>query len=503
MASHTEVEIKFDAPVEGSLPDLSGVGAAVSEPREVRLEATYFDTEDLRLARRRLTLRRRTGGDDAGWHLKLPVSADERIEVRRPLGRATAKAPKPLVDEVRAIVRDRPLTPIAVLATRRVERHLLDEQGRGLAVVSDDTVRAERLVGEPTTTSWREVEVELLDGDRGVLEGVSRRLREGGLRRSGAASKLVRALGEAVDQQGPLAAPDGQKGTTAGEVLWRHLDQQVTELLARDRAARRDEPDGVHKMRVATRRLRSAMATYRPVLQRSQTDPIRAELKWLGQQLGRARDAEVQLERLRTLVEEVPDDLVLGPVRRRIDLELRARHRAAHAALVDALDSARYWHLLESLDDLLEHPAFTAQARDKARKRLPKVVRKAVRRVEKAADVAANTSGEEHDHALHDVRKAAKRARYAAETATPVIGKPAKRLARRMEDVQEVLGEHQDSVTARRLLRELAVAAHGGSENGFTFGLLHREELARGQAAREAAYPTLRKARAAARGWPG
>ena len=307
MASHTEVEIKFDAPVEGSLPDLSGVCAAVSEPAEVRLEATYFDTEDLRLARRRLMLRRRTGGDDAGWHLKLPVSAEERIELRRPLGRATAKAPKPLVDEVRAIVRDRPLTPIAVLATRRVERQLLDEQGRGLAVVSDDTVRAERLVGEPTTTSWREVEVELLEGDRGVLEGVSRRLREGGLRRSGAPSKLVRALGEAVDQAGLLAA-DGRKEQTAGEVLWRHLDQQVTELLARDRAARSDEPDGVHKMRVATRRLRSAMATYRPVLQRSQTDTIRAELKWLGQQLG---------ESCRGGAQESDADLPARPARRR------------------------------------------------------------------------------------------------------------------------------------------------------------------------------------------
>src|SRR4051795_11346752 len=114
MTSHTEVELKFDVPVDGSPPDLSEVCAAVSGPAELRLEATYFDTEDLRLARRRLTLRRRSGGDDAGWHLKLPVSADERIELRRPLGRATTRVPKPLVDEIRAIVRDRPLVPIAV-----------------------------------------------------------------------------------------------------------------------------------------------------------------------------------------------------------------------------------------------------------------------------------------------------------------------------------------------------------------------------------------------------
>jgi CHAD domain-containing protein len=504
MSGDTEVELKFDARVDDSLPDLSGVCAAVSVPAEVRLQATYFDTDDLRLARRRLSLRRRTGGDDAGWHLKVPVAADERIEMRRPLGKATTAVPQSLQDEIRAIVRDRPLAPVAVLNTTRVEHRLLNKQGEGVAIVADDTVHAEKLVGEPATTAWREVEVELLTGDRGVLDVLAHRLRDAGLRRSEAASKLARALGEAtVGQTDFRAAGKEHQDQTAGDVAWRHLDDQVGELLARDRAARRDEADGVHKMRVATRRLRSAMATFRPILQRTQTDPIRDELKWLGQILGRARDAEVQRDRLLELTDELPRELVLGPVRRRIKLEMRARHRTAHAALVQQLTSPRYWRLLDSLENLLTHPAFTARAENDAGERLPKLVRKAARRVDQTAQVAGGASGEAHDHALHEVRKAAKRARYAAEPATAVIGKPAKRLAKRMEAVQDVLGEHQDSVTARRLLRELTAAAHGQRESTFTFGLMYREELARGMSAREVSYPMLRKAQDAARDWPG
>jgi CHAD domain-containing protein len=495
MTTHTEIEQKFDAPTEGGLPDMSGLSAAVAEATEVNLEATYFDTDDLRLAARHLTLRRRTGGDDAGWHLKIPTGPDERLERRRPLGRSVRAVPKPLLREVRAIVRDRPLVPIAVLRTRRIEHRLLDADGAALAVVADDTVHAERLTAEPSQSMvWREVEVELVDGDRDLLAAVAERFCEHGLTPSPSASKLARALGTDAEPGATGAAPAAGEPGTAGQVLLTHLGEQVTELTARDRAARADEPDGVHKMRVATRRLRSAMATYRPVLERSQTDPIRADLKWLGQLLGRARDAEVQRERLQSLLAEQPSELVLGPVRRRIDLELQARHRDAHAALVRELDAVRYWRLLDNLDDLLEHPALTRRASRAAQAQLPRIVAQSLRRFDKAAERAAAASGAEGDTALHELRKAAKRARYAAESAAPTVGEPANRLAARLEDVQEVLGEHQDSVTGRALLRELAIAAHGAGENGFTFGVLHREEGARGEAAQARAEKAVQKA---------
>src|ERR1035437_5404381 len=129
MDRYSEVERKFDADPGALLPDLSGAAAAVSEAVESQLDATYFDTADTSLARYHVTLRRRTGGDDAGWHLKLPAGLDLRPEVPRALGRAPRKVPVALAAEVRALVRDRPLVPIAVL---RIERRLLDGDGNTL-----------------------------------------------------------------------------------------------------------------------------------------------------------------------------------------------------------------------------------------------------------------------------------------------------------------------------------------------------------------------------------
>src|SRR5664280_198916 len=173
MDRYSEVERKFDADPGALLPDLSGAAAAVSEAVESQLDATYFDTADTRLARYRITLRRRTGGDDAGWHLKLPAGLDERTEVRLPLGRATRKVPAALVREVRAIARNRLLVPIAILHTTRIERRLLDDDGKALAAIADDTVHGQRLTGGAVGEStWREVEIELLHGDRFLLDDV-------------------------------------------------------------------------------------------------------------------------------------------------------------------------------------------------------------------------------------------------------------------------------------------------------------------------------------------
>jgi CHAD domain-containing protein len=276
-----------------------------------------------------------------------------------------------------------------------------------------------------------------------------------------------------------------------------HLKEQVDQLVLRDRGARSDEPDAVHQMRVATRRLRSALATYRPLLDRERTDPVRDELKWLGQVLGRSRDAEVLHWRLQDLVSAQPAELVLGPVGRRVDLELRDRHRAAQADLVAALVSDRYIRLLDALDELVASPPLTARAGRKAREQLPTLVGRAAARVDRDAQAVADApTPQVRDQRLHEVCRSAKRARYAAESAAPVIGKPARRLADRMTALQDVLGEHQDSVVARALLLELAAAAHLSGENGFTYGLMHEQERAIADEARRSYGPALRKATA-------
>lgn len=495
MGRFHEIERKFDTRVGVSLPDFSTVGgvATVTEPAETVLEATYFDTPDVRLAAHRTTLRRRTGGADQGWHLKLPAGGEQRTEIRRPLDGAR-KVPKALAKKVRKLARRRDLVPVAVLRTNRVEQRLIDSAGMDLAVVADDTVHAKRLRdGSVDASTWREVEVELVGGDQAFLDELSSHLEAAGLTRSAAASKLQRTLGTEAAE--PRRRPNLSARSRAGKVALAHLREQVEELIGRESGAREDTPDSVHKMRVATRRLRSALSTYRPLLDRTRTDPVRDELKWLADALGEPRDAEVLRDRLRRLAQEQPDDLLLGPVLRRIDQELGAQHRDGHRKLLEALDDPRYQRLLAALNELVRRPPFTKAAQLRAKRRLPGLVARAAARVDRASAAAdAATTVEQRELQLHEVRKAAKRARYAAESVTPVFGKPAKRLARRMERLQEVLGEHQDSVVARDALRRLGATAHLAGENGFTFGLMHELERARGEAARLEYEPALRAA---------
>src|SRR5690349_16118817 len=195
MESHEEVERKFDLAPDQTLPDLvGGPVASVGPPVVSHLEATYVDTDSLALAAAKVTLRRRTGGDDAGWHLKLPKSGDTRTELRRPLGPSVRAVPEELLDQVRALVHDQRLQPVAVLRTTRTERHLFDAAGTDLAVLADDTVEAERLVGDARQLAWRELEVELVDGDAAVLQSVAETLAAGGVSASASSSKLAKVL---------------------------------------------------------------------------------------------------------------------------------------------------------------------------------------------------------------------------------------------------------------------------------------------------------------------
>ncbi len=495
MDSHQEVERKFDLAPDQAVPDLvGGPVASVGPPVVSRLEATYVDTESLALAAAKITMRRRTGGDDAGWHLKLPASGDTRTELRRPLGRSVRIVPRELLDQVRAVVRDRAVQPVAVLRTTRTERHLYDADGTDLAVLADDTVEAERLVGTPGQLAWRELEVELVHGDDAVLQSVAESLAADGVSPSVSSSKLAKVLdaGTTGSRPGEGRGPTPTAGSV-GALVQEHVAAQVAELLRQDRAARSGDEDAVHDLRVAARRIRSFLATYRPVLDRAVTDPVRDELRWLGAEVGAARDAQVQRARLLARLDAVSRDLVLGPVRRRAGIELQASERRGLGRLRTALSSTRYYRLLDVLDELAAGLPLTVGSTQPADDAVPALVGHQVRRVRRAA-AAADAAGEDREQALHDVRKAAKRARYAAESTVPVVGKHAIRLASRMEDLQDLLGEHQDAVTARTLHRTLGGAAHSAGENGFTFGMLRAEEDAAARAARTRYPDALRRA---------
>jgi CHAD domain-containing protein len=258
-------------------------------------------------------------------------------------------------------------------------------------------------------------------------------------------------------------------------------------LIALDPLVRVDVPDAVHKMRVAVRRTRSALATYRRLLDRSTTDPLRDELRWLGTVLGPVRDAEVTREHLREEIAAQPRSLVIGPVTRRVDRTLGAQHREAHKEAVAEMRSDRYLGLLDAVDAVAVGSALKGKRADRSsRKQLPKSVRKAFGRMLGYVDQeAAAASPEEADRLLHEVRKAAKRVRYAAESVRPVFGSDATDLAKTTEQLQDVLGEHQDSVVVRDLLHRLAVEADADGESSFTFGRLHALEESRAARTRE------------------
>ncbi|WP_250442613.1 CYTH and CHAD domain-containing protein [Actinotalea sp. C106] len=512
---HREVETKYEADAELQLPDLvelfGSVREGASSPEESswaeesverqRLRATYFDTAELDLAAAGLTLRRRTGGSDAGWHLKVPMADRSRSEVRLPLGRGATTVPPRLVAMVYAATDGRDLVPVVKIETDRTVRHLVDEARQVAVEVADDLVTSRPVPssdsGEsPPATSWREIEVELVDGPASLLDSLDPALRASGLVPARTASKLARALGRtslaspagskarktsAKKAAAPTKAASGKK-PRAGAVALAHIGVQVDKIRGQDLPVRLDVEGSVHAMRVATRRLRSALTTFAPLLDRKVTDPLGTELTWLARVLGEARDAEVMRARIGAAVdEERPDARLDAAVAESVDDELDNAYRAAHEDVVNQLSSDRYRALLDALRALVENPPLTERAGRSAQKVLPGLVAKSDARVG-AAMRAVRTARDEakREAALHRARKAAKQARYAAESVAPVFGKDARRFAAAMEGVQQALGDHLDSLATRDRLRELASRTDQPS-TAFTYGRLHAFEDARAE----------------------
>ncbi|KOG40737.1 CYTH and CHAD domain-containing protein [Streptomyces resistomycificus] len=476
-----EIERKYESDDSG-LPDLTGVAGVdtVLDKGVAELDATYYDTADERLATSSITLRRRTGGSDAGWHLKFPVSEGVRDEVRAPL---SDTLPDDLAGLVRSRVRNAPLRPVVRLRSARDVRDLLDSEGRLLAEVSVDAVHAERLSGGDGDAQWTEIEVELADGgDPAFLDKVDKRLRKAGVRPSKSSSKLARALAETAPKKKRRSGP-AKDPVTAGDHVLAYVRTQRDAIVELDPAVRQDAEDSVHSMRVATRRLRSTFKSFGGILDRAVTDPIGEELRWLAGELGVDRDHEVLTERLTTALDEVPRPLVSGPVAERLHLWASARHGGARGRLIGVLDSRRYLDLLDALDALVADPPLLKAAGKKPGKVIAKAVKKDFGKVAALVEDAVELPpGTDRDVAAHEARKKAKRTRYAAEAARPVLGRPAKDLVKSMKALQNLLGEHQDSVMSRRALRELSAVAHAAGESAFTYGLLYGREEQRAAA---------------------
>jgi CHAD domain-containing protein len=470
-------EDKFDVDAGYVLPDIAGLlpdGGRVERSTEL-LRSDYFDTADRALLRAGITLRRRTGTTDTGWQLKV-AHAPAQEEIRVPLEGDVV--PEEFRRLLLGVCRGQLLNQVANVVTERSAQRLLDADGRRLAEIDDDSVRSSAAGDTATLSSWREVEIELGDGDEDLLRALATLLRRAGAHRSPSRSKLSRAL-TAIDTGTRRHKP------RAADVVADYVAEQQQMMLAGDLALRRGQDDVIHKTRVATRRLRSTLRSFNPLVEPTWAAGLDAELRWYAGLLGQVRDRQVLWQRLDRMVDNLPDTQVLGPVRARIDGEL-GREQAEHwQSLQDELCGPRYLALLTQIDQWVTDPRWTPAA-NKPTSILPKLVRRAERKVSRRLD-RANKTGEVSE--LHGARKAAKRARYAAELAAPLISnKPARKNVKRYQELQDLLGEHQDSHVSADLLRRLAAkAGTTPGENGFTFGVLYEQEHQNARTSRDEA----------------
>jgi CHAD domain-containing protein len=345
-----------------------------------------------------------------------------------------------------------------------------------LADFVDDHVTAETLHPRQLERRWREWEIELVHGDESLFESAESVLSEAGATPSGHASKLARAFGTAWPAAVP-APPKARPKGSAGDAIVAYIAAQIAEITELDSGVRQGVDDAVHRMRSATRRLRSTLSAYGKLFDADAVDQLKAELKWLSKVLGKARDAEVLRDRIGELMNEQPDGSVSAPAASRINDELEAAFNSGYREMLRSLGTKRYFRLLESLEEFRDEPPAKPRAGKKARPVTAKLAGKAVKRLRRSQKAAAGQTGVESDRALHQVRKDAKRLRHAAEALRDVHRKPAVKLARNAQKIQKILGEHQDSVVSRSVLLRLASAAGGSVEDNSPYRpLLAAEE---------------------------
>ncbi|MGK2901910.1 MAG: CHAD domain-containing protein [Mycobacterium sp.] len=472
---HIEVERKFDVVETTVSPSFEGLAmvSRVQHAPTQTLEAVYYDTPNYDLAARRITMRRRTGGGDAGWHVKLPAGPDARTEVRAPLADAV---PEEIRDVVAAIVRDRPLGAVARITTERTVSLLFGADDTPVAEFCDDQVTAAALRPDSEPQAWREWELELVEGGPAdILDRLSNRLLDAGAVPAGHGSKLARVLATGEPEARAVEAFDPVRRAVAAS---------VEELVSWDRAVRADVYDSVHQMRVTTRKIRSLLADGAFGLAEDMW--ILDELKVLAGLLGVARDAEVLAERYAHAIDGLAPELVRGPVRGRLVEGARQRYANGWRRSVLAMRSERYFRLLDALEALVAAPSVTSE--QSGAESAAASVAAAYDKVRKAAKVADEDGTNE---SLHRIRKRAKRLRYTASA----IGDSA--VEAKAKTIQSLLGDHQDSVVSRTHLLEEADAAHAAGEDTFTYGLLYEKEAEVAAQAEEgigAALKALKKA---------
>jgi len=431
------------------LDDIDESAAIIAEPVR-RHRTTHWDTADLRLARWGVALEYSA---ETGWVLRLPATSEgmaspDGAELHFDGG--PEHPPEQVLHLVRVYARHAPVELVARLVTVTGETVLLDAAGAVIARTVDDTVSV--YSGPRITQRFREID--LFSNSQPVLEVIAGRYQGAGAQLARPRALVARALG-LVGTPPPEIAPASLGGAaTAGDVVRRALSMSVIRLLRHDPGVRLGvDAEDVHQARVATRRLRSDLRTFRPLLDVGWAEALRDDLRWLGGELGRVRDSEVLRDRLRSAATTLP------PPDRRSALAVVAplvgQVRSARRHLLLAMDTDRYIEVIDHLVAAARAPILTEMAAAPARDVPPGLVRKPWR-VLKAGALAAR--GDVPDEQLHDLRIRAKRCRYAAEAASAATGKNAAKFAREVAALQDVLGELHDAVVAEAWLRDRSAA---------------------------------------------
>ena len=499
-----EREVKLAAWGGFAVPALDDVSpdVTVEALKAKKLDATYYDTRDLRLARAGVSLRHRIG-DDPPWTVKLPEGDGGPIMSRREI---TFEGPAGTIPPdaerlVRAYVRGEPLVAAARLKTER-NRVGLNVDGALVAEIADDEVSVYH--GSRLASRFREVEVEVEESaPDGLLDAVVARLRDAGAGAPDSTPKVVRALGPRALEPLPGTAAAVRPDSTIGEVVQAAVGNALARIVAHDPGVRMgDDPEDVHQARVGTRRLRSDLRTFRPLLDSDWVAGIREEAGWYAGLLGEVRDTEVLMERLEHQAKSLPkeDAAAVTPIVTRL-----AREReAGRERLLVGMDSPRYIALLDRLTEAAAEPHFAPEEGGgpsrPAADALPALVRRPWKRLAKAVKDLPEVPADEQ---LHAVRILAKHTRYAAEAAAGVIGKPATTFAKQIAAVQTVLGDHQDACVMEDWLRKAAPKTRSTREAmliGQLIGLQRAEAHAK-----RAAWPDVwtRASDKELRGWLG
>jgi len=535
---HVEIEAKYDLPEGAAVPDLLGV-AAVARVHDLPVQvltATYYDTADLALQRHRVTLRRRAGGSDDGWHLKLPVVGGERLEVRRPLGTRPV-VPVALRRLLVTVAGDRRLVPVATLVTHRAVHHLVAADGQVLAELADDLVTVEREGTE--MLRWRELEVELVEGDAAVLGELDKAVRKAGVQPSATSSKIGRVLSADSSEQ-PVSWTARLRAVTAAGALLAESEARLRVLDAMARAGRPGAPtDLEHGVR--RRRVAEDLARRLGALGADDAAGRRGELAWAEAALAGAAGLDAAGRVVQESVGDQPADLVLGPVTRRLDREVAARRRSEQQSVAELLTSPRWLRLVAA--DGADLPAADGSGgpdgsaargaagggrsprgsagggrgsagggrgsagrgrgpagRDRGPrlgKALPVLSARAARRLERRLRGLDDATDRGLGERLSAARHAADAALLTVDLADRVgARRPA--WAGRVTEIADLLDRLSTVVAALELTRAAGVAAHLAGENGFTFGRVHGLLGARaGQIARglRAERKALRRAR--------